>query len=35
MTGDEDAFVVWFISAPPANKHPIISATIVHLVFFT
>jgi hypothetical protein len=35
MTGDEDAFVVWFISAHPASKHPTISTTIAHLIFFT
>jgi hypothetical protein len=35
MTGDEDSFVVWFISAQPISKHPIISATIIHFVRFT
>jgi hypothetical protein len=35
MTGDEDAFVAGFISAHPANKQPIIIATIIHFAFLT
>jgi hypothetical protein len=35
MTGDEDGFVVWFISAHPATKQPIISTTIIHFALFT
>jgi hypothetical protein len=35
MTGDEEAFVVWFISAHPAKKQPIISTTIIHFALFT
>jgi hypothetical protein len=35
MTGDEDGFVVWFISAQPAKKQPIINATITHFDFST
>jgi hypothetical protein len=34
MTGDEEAFVVWFISAHPAKKQPIISTTIIHFALF-
>jgi hypothetical protein len=35
MTGDEEAFVVWFISAHPAKKQAIISTTIIHFALFT
>jgi hypothetical protein len=33
MTGDEEAFVVWFISAQPAKRQAIISTTQKPLFF--
>jgi hypothetical protein len=34
MTGDEEAFVVWFISAHPAKRHAIMSNANNPLVIF-
>jgi hypothetical protein len=34
ITGDEEAFVVWLISAHPANRQAIISTTNNPLAFF-